>query len=90
MLSGGTPYANFRDLAHAWGRDKGFHNQIVSNVCERRGEVERKRRGEGSSNGAASKRGRPDVVDQGGVPPEPGNTTMGPPPNVTNENTVGI
>mmetsp|Transcript_12852 Transcript_12852/g.35241 ORF Transcript_12852/g.35241 Transcript_12852/m.35241 type:complete len:175 (+) Transcript_12852:467-991(+) len=44
LLSGGTPYANFRDLAHAWGRDKGFHQIIVNNVCERRGEVERKRR----------------------------------------------
>jgi hypothetical protein len=48
LLSGGTPYANFRDLAHAWGRDKGFHHQIVNNVCERRGEVERKRQGVGS------------------------------------------
>jgi hypothetical protein len=34
-------------LAHAWGRDKGFHHQIVANVCERRGEVDRKRQGVG-------------------------------------------
>lgn len=44
LLSGGTPYANFKDLAHAWGREKGFHHVLANNVCERRGEVERKRR----------------------------------------------
>lgn len=44
LLSGGTPYANFKDLAHAWGREKGFHQVLAASVCERRGEVERKRR----------------------------------------------
>jgi uncharacterized membrane protein len=44
LLSGGTPYANFKDLAHAWGREKGFHHVLAGNVCDRRGEVERKRR----------------------------------------------
>mmetsp|Transcript_17601 Transcript_17601/g.26082 ORF Transcript_17601/g.26082 Transcript_17601/m.26082 type:complete len:328 (-) Transcript_17601:110-1093(-) len=44
LLSGGTPYANFKDLAHGWGREKGFHHLLVSSVCERRGEVERKKR----------------------------------------------
>jgi hypothetical protein len=44
LLSGGTPRANFRDLAHAWGREKGFHQVLASAVCERRGEVDRKRR----------------------------------------------
>eukprot|EP00934_Nitzschia_sp_Nitz4_P001495 Nitzschia sp. Nitz4//scaffold97_size77645//43681//44984//NITZ4_005520-RA/size77645-augustus-gene-0.77-mRNA-1//-1//CDS//3329560662//1495//frame0 len=44
LLSGGTPFASFKDLAHAWGREKGFHHTLASNVCERRGEVERKRR----------------------------------------------
>ncbi len=44
MLSGGTPYANFKDLAHAWGREKGFHHLLATSVCERRGEVERKKR----------------------------------------------
>ena len=44
LLSGGTPHANFDDLAHAWGRDRGFHKLIITNVCERRGEVERKHR----------------------------------------------
>ena len=44
LLSGGTPYANFKDLAHAWGREKGFHHVLANSICERRGEVERKRR----------------------------------------------
>mmetsp|Transcript_22180 Transcript_22180/g.34124 ORF Transcript_22180/g.34124 Transcript_22180/m.34124 type:complete len:247 (+) Transcript_22180:709-1449(+) len=44
LLSGGTPHANFKDLAHAWGREKGFHQLLVQSVCERRGEVERKKR----------------------------------------------
>jgi len=44
LLSGGTPHANFKDLAHAWGREKGFHHVLTNLVCERRGEVERKRR----------------------------------------------
>ena len=50
LLSGGTPYANFKDLAHAWGREKGFHHVLVNNVCERRGEVERKRRSDAFTN----------------------------------------
>lgn len=44
LLSGGTPHANFKDLSHAWGREKGFHHVLTNLVCERRGEVERKRR----------------------------------------------
>lgn len=44
LLSGGTPQANFRHLAHAWGRERGFHHVLVNTVCTRRGEVERKRR----------------------------------------------
>jgi uncharacterized membrane protein len=31
-------------LAHAWGRDKGFHHTLANAICERRGAVERKRR----------------------------------------------
>ena len=50
LLSGGPPYANFKDLAHAWGREKGFHHVLVNNVCERRGEVERKRRSDAFPN----------------------------------------
>lgn len=44
LLSGGTPYANFKELAYAWGREKGFHHVLANAVCERRGEVERKKR----------------------------------------------
>jgi hypothetical protein len=44
LLAGGTPYANFKDLSHAWGREKGFHHLLAASVCERRGEVERKKR----------------------------------------------
>ena len=44
LLSGRTPYANFKDLAHAWGQEKGFYHVLAASVCERRGEVERKRR----------------------------------------------
>lgn len=44
LLSGGTPYANFRALAHAWGRERGFHNLLANSICERRGDIERKRR----------------------------------------------
>ena len=44
LLSGGTPHANFKDLAHAWGRERGFHQVLAGSVCTRRGEVERKKR----------------------------------------------
>ena len=44
LLSGGTPHANFKDLAHAWGRERGFHQVLALELCKRRGEVDRKRR----------------------------------------------
>ncbi|KAG7370174.1 hypothetical protein IV203_027920 [Nitzschia inconspicua] len=56
LLSGGTPNANFKDLAHAWGREKGFHQVLASSVCERRGEVERKRRSDAGKILSASER----------------------------------
>ena len=43
MLSG-NPDASFRHLARAWGRDKGFHMVLAQFICERRGDVERKKR----------------------------------------------
>jgi hypothetical protein len=46
LLGGGTPYANFQNLAHGWGRTKGFHSALITNVCERRGDIIRKRRNE--------------------------------------------
>ena len=44
LLSGGTPHADFKHLAYAWGRERGFHQILSSSVCTRRGEVERKKR----------------------------------------------
>jgi hypothetical protein len=46
LLGGGTPYANFKELAHGWGRKKGFHTTLIHGVCERRGEIIRKRKSE--------------------------------------------
>lgn len=46
MLGGGTPYASFQSLAHGWGRAKGFHSSLINEVCERRGDIIRKRKHE--------------------------------------------
>jgi hypothetical protein len=35
---------SFKDLAHGWGREKGFHTILINQICERRGEMERKKR----------------------------------------------
>ena len=40
----GVPGASFRHLARAWGRDKGFHMVLAQFICERHGDVERKKR----------------------------------------------
>ncbi|CAJ1938591.1 unnamed protein product [Cylindrotheca closterium] len=40
----GAPKASFRHLARAWGRDKGFHMVLAQFICERHGDVRRKRR----------------------------------------------
>jgi len=34
-------------LARAWGRDKGFHMVLAQFICERHGDVERKKREKG-------------------------------------------
>jgi hypothetical protein len=59
----GVPGASFRQLARAWGRDKGFHMVLAQFICERFGETERKKRhgekatGEcGSSDGKKKRR----------------------------------
>lgn len=44
LLSGGCPYANFKDLAYAWGRERNFHQAVISTVFDRRGEIQRKKR----------------------------------------------
>ena len=53
LLSGGTPHANFFDLAHAWGREKGFHQVVASSVCTRRGEIQRKKRSDAGKKAGA-------------------------------------
>eukprot|EP00980_Cylindrotheca_fusiformis_P025304 scaffold13475_cov103-Cylindrotheca_fusiformis.AAC.1 len=40
----GASRASFRHLARAWGRDKGFHMVLAQFICERHGDVRRKRR----------------------------------------------
>lgn len=43
LLSGNSE-SSFRALARAWGRDKGFHMVLAQFICERRGNVQRKKR----------------------------------------------
>jgi hypothetical protein len=51
----GVPGASFRHLARAWGRDKGFHMVLAQFICERHGDVERKKRhGEKNNNSKTS------------------------------------
>ena len=44
LLLTGNANASFRHLARGWGRDKGFHMVLAQFICERHGDVERKRR----------------------------------------------
>lgn len=44
LILTGVPGGSFRHLARAWGRDKGFHMVLAQFICERRGNVERKKR----------------------------------------------
>ena len=48
-LLSGCPQSSFRHLARSWGRDKGFHMVLAQFICERRGNVERKKRVKGDS-----------------------------------------
>ena len=48
-LLSGCPKSSFRHLARSWGRDKGFHMVLAQFICERRGNVERKKRIKGES-----------------------------------------
>jgi hypothetical protein len=43
-LLSGSPQASFHHLARSWGRNKGFQGVVTQYVCERRGDVQRKRR----------------------------------------------
>jgi hypothetical protein len=56
------------DLAHAWGREKGFHHHMSALMCERRGDLERKvrsDRGRDRSSVEPNKRG----LDESAAPP---------------------
>lgn len=44
LLLTGNQESSFRHLARGWGRDKGFHTVLAQFICERRGNVERKKR----------------------------------------------
>jgi hypothetical protein len=44
LLLTGTPESSFHHLARGWGRDKGFHMVLSQFICERHGDVERKKR----------------------------------------------
>jgi hypothetical protein len=44
LLLTGNPQSSFRHLARGWGRDKGFHMVLAQYICERHGDVQRKRR----------------------------------------------
>jgi len=44
MLLSGTGWNATQELAHAWAREKGFHVSLANQICERKGEMERKKR----------------------------------------------
>jgi hypothetical protein len=43
-MTNNGPFRIYKDLAHAWGRERGFHNSLVSQMSERRGNLNRKKR----------------------------------------------
>lgn len=57
LLSGNSE-SSFRALARAWGRDKGFHMVLAQFICERRGNVERKKRVKPQGESAVTKKQR--------------------------------
>lgn len=57
LLSGNCD-SSFRALARAWGRDKGFHMVLAQFICERRGNVERKKRVKAQGESAVTKKQR--------------------------------
>ena len=62
----GAPKASFRHLARAWGRDKGFHMVLAQFICERHGDVRRKRRqGESADDDGAKRQAKKSkIVDK--------------------------
>lgn len=63
----GNPDASFRHLARAWGRDKGFHMVLAQFICERRGDVERKKRERHMGNPDLNTVWDPDATSYGDV-----------------------
>jgi hypothetical protein len=61
LLLTGTPESSFHHLARGWGRDKGFHMVLSQFICERHGDVERKKR-ERAHVVAAKEEQQPDQV----------------------------
>ena len=59
----GSEQASFRHLARAWGRDKGFHMVLAQFICERRGNVERKKRLKGEGKPRQEKRCKSEFQD---------------------------
>lgn len=69
LLGGGTPYASFQNLAHGWGRKRGFHSSLVNGVCDRRGDIIRKRKNEFGDDVSSTKRNS--ITGSSSNPPDP-------------------
>jgi hypothetical protein len=72
--------------SHAWGREKGFHTILVHAVCDRRGEVERKRRSDARTGGGGGGTGKSCTIHQ--KQRTTTTTTITVPPNV--DTAIGI
>ncbi|KAL7465757.1 hypothetical protein ACHAXS_006074 [Conticribra weissflogii] len=53
-------FRHHRNLAHAWGREKGFHKIILEQLCDRRGDLERKKRSDTGKKMTLEKKRRSD------------------------------
>eukprot|EP00569_Conticribra_weissflogii_P006280 CAMPEP_0171343922 /NCGR_PEP_ID=MMETSP0878-20121228/18284_1 /TAXON_ID=67004 /ORGANISM="Thalassiosira weissflogii, Strain CCMP1336" /LENGTH=521 /DNA_ID=CAMNT_0011846979 /DNA_START=21 /DNA_END=1586 /DNA_ORIENTATION=- len=52
-------FRHHRNLAHAWGREKGFHKIILEQLCDRRGDLERKKRSDTGKKMTQERKRRP-------------------------------
>jgi hypothetical protein len=78
-------YISVLSNSHAWGREKGFHTILVHAVCDRRGEVERKRRSDartGGGGGGGTGKVVPPIKKQRTTTITTTTTTTTVPPNV--------
>lgn len=76
-LLSGSPQSSFRHLARSWGRDKGFHMVLAQFICERRGNVERKKRVKGDSVTKKSRRAPVELAPSGEDLPTTNNNNNG-------------